>query len=109
MNAHELQGQVIQKSPIQYSLMMLREGKTALDGVILSTIPSTELAGNKECARNTNTKTRIHNPIQRFPQCAETKLLDIPKNKKTSAMGNWNVRILAGPFLLDLEYREATT
>jgi hypothetical protein len=74
--------------------MMLREGKPALDGVILSTIPSTELAGNKERTRSTNTKTHIHNPIQRCPQCAETKLLDIPEIKKISAMGNWNVRIL---------------
>jgi len=59
--------------------MMLREGKIAFDGGFLSTIPSTELAGKKERTRNTNTKTYIHNPIQRFPLCAETKLLDIPR------------------------------
>jgi hypothetical protein len=44
ISAHAFHGEVSQKTPNQSSLMMLREGKIALDGVVVSTVPFIELA-----------------------------------------------------------------
>jgi hypothetical protein len=44
MNAHAFRGEVTQKSSNLLSLIMLQEGNTALDGVVMSKIASTELA-----------------------------------------------------------------
>jgi hypothetical protein len=61
-DAHAFHGEVTQKSQNQSSLMMLREGKIALDGVIISTVPFKESAW-KERTRKTTTMTHIHNAI----------------------------------------------